>query len=160
VETFWIEPGDLLAGTYPGAAEDATARRRLAELAAAGVTLVVDLTDADDPLAPYEPLLPPALRRLSVPVRDFDVPSLAELERALDAIDAELDRGGAVYVHCRGGCGRTGTVVAAWLVRRGRSADEALARFAELSLPVSGRPCPERAAQSALVRAYAAARAG
>jgi len=160
VRTFWIEPGRLLAGTYPGAADEETARQRLRELVAAGVTLAVDLTDAGDPLAPYELLLPPPLRRLGVPVRDFDVPSLAELERALDAIDEELGRGGVVYVHCRGGCGRTGTVVAAWLVRRGLTADAALARFGELSLPVTGRRCPERATQDALVRAYAAARAG
>jgi atypical dual specificity phosphatase len=30
-------------------------------------------------------------------------------------------------VHCGAGLGRTGTVVAAWLVRRGRSAREAIA---------------------------------
>jgi len=160
VDSFWIEAGRLLAGTYAGAADEADARRRLQALAAAGITLIVDLTHADDGLPPYASLLPPALRRLRVPIPDFHAPSLAGLERALDAIDAELATGGAVYVHCRGGCGRTGTIVAGWLVRQGATAESALGRFAELSLPVSGRPCPERAAQSALVRAYAAAGAG
>ncbi|MBA3347061.1 MAG: dual specificity protein phosphatase family protein [Actinobacteria bacterium] len=159
-DSFWIEPGRLLAGTYAGAADEAQAHRRLQALAAAGITLIVDLTHADDGVSPYAQLLPPSLRRLHVPIPDFHAPSLAGLERALAAIDTELVAGGAVYVHCLGGCGRTGTVVAGWLVRQGASAAAALERFAELSLPVCGRPCPERAAQSALVRAYAAARAG
>jgi protein-tyrosine phosphatase len=154
-ESFWVEPGRVLAGKYAGAASPAEARRRLRALAAAGVTLVVDLTDADDPLSPYAELLPSGLRRLNVPVPDLTAPSVEQLEVALDAIDAELGRGTVVYVHCRGGCGRTGAVVASWLVRQGWAADDALERFAELSRPVCGRPCPEMPEQLALVRAYA-----
>ena len=44
----------------------------------------------------------------------------------LDAIDAALDGGKTVYVHCWGGVGRTGTVVGCWLVRHGKTGDEAL----------------------------------
>ena len=157
-DSFWIEPGRLLAGKYAGASADVEAARRVRALAAAGITLVLDLTHPDDGLAPYESLLPPGVRRLHVPVPDFSAPSLAQLERALDAIDAELARGGGVYVHCWGGCGRTGTAVASWLVRRGLDAEAALARFGELSRPVCGRPCPEVPAQLELVREYAARR--
>jgi protein-tyrosine phosphatase len=35
----------------------------------------------------------------------------SDLRRTLDAIHSELAAGGVVYLHCRGGCGRTGTVV-------------------------------------------------
>jgi ADP-ribosyl-[dinitrogen reductase] hydrolase len=154
-ESFWIEPGRLLAGKYAGASADVEAARRVRALAAAGITLVVDLTHADDRLAPYVSLLPAKVQRLSVPVPDFSAPSGVQLEQVLDAIDAELARGGAVYVHCWGGCGRTGAVVASWLVRQGLDADGALARFGELSRPVCGRRCPEVPAQLALVREYA-----
>ena len=157
-ESFWIEPGRLLAGKYAGASDEEEAARRVRALAAAGITLVVDLTHADDRLAPYESLLPAGVRRLSVPVPDFSAPRLGELERALAAIDAELADGGVVYVHCWGGCGRTGAVVASWLVRQSLDADAALARFGELSRPVCGRACPEVPAQLALVREYAARR--
>ncbi len=154
--TFWIEPGRLLAGRYAGGHVEAEVPVRLQALADAGITLVVDLTEAGEPLAPYETLLPAGLRRLSVPVRDFTAPPLAELERALTALEDEFARGGAVLVHCRGGCGRTGAVVASWLVLRGLGAEAALERYAELSRAVCGRRCPETDEQLELVRAYAA----
>ena len=37
----------------------------------------------------------------------------------LDAIDDSLATGRATYVHCWGCVGRTGTVVACWLLRHG-----------------------------------------
>ncbi len=49
----------------------------------------------------------------------------------LDTIDAALEEGRTVYVHCWGGVGRTGTVVGCWLVRHGRTGEEALAQVAE-----------------------------
>lgn len=49
----------------------------------------------------------------------------------LDAIDAALGEAKTVYVHCWGGVGRTGTVVGCWLVRRGRTGEEALTQVAE-----------------------------
>ena len=49
----------------------------------------------------------------------------------LDAIDAALRDGKTVYVHCWGGVGRTGTVIGCWLVRHGKTGDEALSQIAE-----------------------------
>ena len=43
--------------------------------------------------------------------------SRAETRKILDRIDAALDEGQNVYVHCWGGSGRTGTVVGCWLRR-------------------------------------------
>jgi protein-tyrosine phosphatase len=53
------------------------------------------------------------------PVNDMDVPSLPEMKEILDDIDAAIAAGRAVYVHCWGGLGRTGTVVGCWLARHG-----------------------------------------
>ena len=58
-------------------------------------------------------------------------------------------RGGRVYVHCMAGCGRTGTVVSAYLMlSRGWSAEEAVGYF------VSRRGCgPETWEQHRFLRA-------
>ncbi len=151
-ESFWVEPGKLLAGAYAGAETDAETAANLGALAAAGVTLIVDLTHESDPLPPYAAHLAAPMRRVSLPIRDFDVPTLEQLEETLDLIDREVAGGGIVYVHCWGGCGRTGTVISSWLVKHGRTAEDALARYAELC----GRRCPERPEQFELVEAYAA----
>ncbi len=140
--------GRLFAGEYPGAADEALAAERLA--AFAGVDVFVDLTHEDDGLAPYEPLLAStAARRIAVPVADFSVPDEGTLAGALDAIDAAFEDGQAVYVHCWGGIGRTGTVVGCWLVRHGASGEAALARIAELhgATPNGVRRSPETDAQ-------------
>jgi protein-tyrosine phosphatase len=131
--TYWVESGRLLAGRYPGDVQ---------ALQAAGVTLFVDLTEEGE-LPPYD-VKPPA-RHVRMPIADFSAPSAERMRATLDQLDSEPE--GVVFVHCRGGCGRTGTVVACWLVRHGATPAAALARVA---------PCPETGEQRALVEAWTA----
>ena len=135
-----MEPGRLLAGRYPGSLE---------ELVAAGVTLFVDLTEEGE-LEPYAARLTGA-RHVRFPILDMWVTSDEQLVRTLDAIDAELAAGGTVLVHCWGGCGRTGTVIAAWWVRHGADPVEALERYQSLCRAYSTRRCPETPEQVAMV---------
>jgi Fe-S-cluster containining protein len=53
------------------------------------------------------------------PIPDEQAPDLVELEKALDWLDECLFLGKKVLVHCRFGIGRTGTVVNAYLLRKG-----------------------------------------
>jgi protein-tyrosine phosphatase len=138
----WIEPGRLIAGRHPCAASAADAADAVQRLAFEGVTLFVDLTQEGE-LDPYEELVRPPARWLRFPVRDFSVPKAAVLTSVLDTIDAELDAGGVVYVHCWAGCGRTGVVVGCWLVRHGAEPESALARIAEQR----GPGCPQTVEQ-------------
>ena len=48
----------------------------------------------------------------------------------LETIDGVLAAGRAVYVHCYGGIGRTGTVVGCFLARHGMAGAEALEQIA------------------------------
>jgi protein-tyrosine phosphatase len=48
----------------------------------------------------------------------------------LNAIESSLRAGHKIYLHCWGGIGRTGTTVGCYLVRQGKSADEALDQLA------------------------------
>jgi protein-tyrosine phosphatase len=149
-ESFWIEPGRLRAGRYPSSPDE------LAALCAEGIASFVDLTE-DGELPPYADLLPRGARHVRFPIRDFSCATDEEMRRTLDEIDAALERG-AVYVHCHGGCGRTGTVVACWLVRHGADPEEALQRYRTASAPLCGRPCPETPEQLAMVRGWQAKR--
>ena len=132
-QSFWVIPGRFLAGNYPGHQDKQTARDKLSAILNAGVTAFVDLTqgaDASPPLIQYERLLErsgPLVPRVHFPIRDNSAPSSSQqMARILDFIDAEMARGGCVYLHCWGGHGRTGTVVGCWLRRRGFGPEEAL----------------------------------
>jgi hypothetical protein len=153
-ESFWIEDGKLLAGMYAGAETDTETVSNLGALVAAGVTLIVDLSHESDGLPPYAAHVAAPMRRVGMPIRDFDVPTLEQLVETLAVIDSEIEDGGVVFVHCWGGCGRTGTVVSSWLVKHGMTAESALGRYAE----ACGRKCPERPEQFELVETYAESR--
>ncbi|MCY7379485.1 MAG: hypothetical protein LH467_09145 [Gemmatimonadaceae bacterium] len=153
----YVVPGTrLVAGEYPGSHPDtkpAEAEAKLAAFLNAGITAFVDLTDPHDPLSPYSP----ALKKLAasrgidlhydrLTIRDMDVCDAAHMRCVLDAIDAHLAAGRAVYVHCWGGIGRTGMVVGSWLVRHGRTGVEALADVDRLFRSMSPRKVREHQA--------------
>ena len=157
-QTFWISPGRLLAGPYAGGWDEAATRSRVEGLVRVGVTLFVDLTE-DGELPAYSAVVSGlGARWLRMPVADYGVPSAEQVVATLDAIDEELARDGLVFLHCWGGCGRTGTVAGCWLVRHGLEGAAALATYAELSRVVCGRRCPETEEQQALVLGWSAGR--
>lgn len=141
-------------------------RARLHALLDIGVTTFIDLTVPNrENLTDYSA----ALRRfgsrdlrpvrLHFPIRDAGVPSsTAQLIQIHDAIDAALLNGETVYVHCRAGIGRTGTILGTHLVRHGLSGPAALARIsAAWRLDVRSkefRSCPQTDAQRRLVREW------
>lgn len=77
-----------------------------------GIAIVVDLC-AELPEAPG---VATGRRYLAIPTLDATSPTRDEIVRAVDAIDAA---GGPAFIHCAFGHGRSATVAAALLVRRG-----------------------------------------
>jgi hypothetical protein len=151
--SYWLLPGRLLAGAYPGL------RDRIGALQAAGVTRFVDLTGPRDALPSYAPSW---AVRTNFPIEDFGVPSATAMRSALDAIAAALAADERVYLHCRAGIGRTGTVAACWLIEQGLAPDDALAllrrKFQASAQSFGGQTSPENEAQRAFVLSWQALR--
>jgi len=166
---WWVEPGRLVAGAYPGHPDPALEARQLGALLDAGVGAVVSLLEEGEAEARAGRGHADALARLARErgrslalhrhgIEDHDVPD-PETLRALEArLDAARRAGSCVYLHCWGGRGRTGTVAALELVRRGLAAPaDALAEVAARRAGLPGSS-PETPAQAAFVRTHAARR--
>ncbi|EPG64800.1 cyclin-dependent kinase inhibitor 3 [Leptospira wolffii serovar Khorat str. Khorat-H2] len=67
------------------------------------------------------------------PILDQKVPDRSSLEVLLDRMDTELSSGKNILVHCVGGLGRSGTVAAAYLIRKlGFTSEQAIRRVREV----------------------------
>jgi ADP-ribosylglycohydrolase len=133
--SYWVEPDRLLAGEHPTVTDPIETERRLAQLIAAGVNYFLDLTSPGE-LPPYEQLLPArtADRRdliyVRKPIVDHSIPGQRQhMADILEYLRRALADGHCVYVHCRAGIGRTGTVVGCHLVERGATGAQALRRL-------------------------------
>jgi predicted protein tyrosine phosphatase len=136
-ESYWVEPGRLLAGEYPGQFDDTLTRKRLDAMIEAGFTTFIDLTRPNETVTYLKTLKEEARRyevevsHLRFPIGDFGLPTPALMNEILDTLDAELNAGHKIYLHCWGGIGRTGTTVGCYLVRRGKTGEEALRQLAD-----------------------------
>jgi predicted metal-dependent hydrolase len=143
--SYWVEPGRLLAGPYP---EDPGA------LVASGIAATLDLTESGEGWADYWSAQP-ELEHHRIGLQDFARPSEGDMRRVLAAIDELLERGLSVYVHCRGGRGRTGCVVGCYLIERGAAPPAALESIRQWC---GHDHSPETDEQRELVRTWRAAR--
>ena len=119
----WLVPGRLAGTPWPGVVHDMDAD--LKALSRCGVSMLITLTERD---FPQEALARNGLKNFHLPVYDHEPPTVAQMQMLLARMSVALRRGEVLAVHCLAGLGRTGTVLAAWLVREGLTAEEALRR--------------------------------
>jgi ADP-ribosyl-[dinitrogen reductase] hydrolase len=134
--SYWVIPHKFLAGEYPGDEDPDKARKKIKQFLAAGVRHFIDLTELGK-MVPYEAILSEETQNSSIktthqrfPILDNSVPKdSGHLAEILLAIDSRIREEGVVYLHCWGGVGRTGLVVACWLQEHGRTPGDALAEL-------------------------------
>ena len=117
----WVVEGELAAmGAPDGYDED------FRELRTRGVGALVSLTE--DPLLadgaechgfPY----------LHLAVSDGTAPEMSQVDRFMEFCDQNVEQKRLVAVHCLAGIGRTGTMAACYLVRKGMDTEDAIARI-------------------------------
>lgn len=120
---YWLVPGCLAGCSRPGGRHATGLDEDLQWLKEQGIGAVISLTES--PL-PSDALQRHNLEALNLPVPDLTPPLPGQIHRALDSIDWLRANGVAVAVHCLMGQGRTGTVLAAYLIRSGMSAGQAI----------------------------------
>ena len=154
--TYWLWAGHVLAGEHPAKEGEEQLFEKLQLFALAGITHFIDLTSPADPVKTYQPL--GGAVRINHPITDFGVPSPLQMQGILQSIQSALSQGGKVYVHCKGGIGRTGTVAATWLTEHGLDDGQALALLLQKWQAMDKRfeepHTPETQAQREFVRTW------
>ncbi len=136
-ESYWVIPGRFLAGEHPGGFTDEHTRERLDAFLAADFDTFIDLTLPAELPSYFSLLKQRALtfnRRIDYrrhPIEDFGVPQPARMLQTLQTLEAALQEGRQLYLHCRGGVGRTGMTVGCYLVQHGYTGDQALNQLQE-----------------------------
>ena len=119
----WVEPNLLAGHAYPGGFE------QLKWLRQQGIQIILTLTEESLPKFYLEEA---GLLSIHEPIRDFQAPTLEQLDRCVSAIKNATKKNMGVAVHCAAGMGRTGTVLTAWLISKGLTPEEAIKEIRRL----------------------------
>ena len=113
----WLFENKLAAMAYPQSEDAFTLLYQI------GIRAVLNLSET--PL-PYEAPNTLGLLTRHIPIADFSAPTLQQAKEAVTVISSCLDRNMPVAVHCLAGLGRTGTILACYLVGMEMSANNAI----------------------------------
>jgi protein tyrosine/serine phosphatase len=112
IPNFHQVDGHLYRGAQPSA-------RDFPSLARMGVKTVLDLRDGAGHVRGEQKQVQAAgMRYVSLPMNGLEAPSEQQIARALEILQDEAS--GPVFVHCRRGADRTGTVVACYRIAHDR----------------------------------------
>jgi len=129
---YWLIPGELAGMPMPLLHPERRANQGgdlnafdddLPRLHAAGIRAVVSLVNnPSDGLAYHDA----GFDFISVPIPDFNPPAPPQAQQVVEFIDRMKSEGKPVVVHCHAGYGRTGTLLAAYLIAKGTRTMDAI----------------------------------
>ncbi len=137
----WIEKGKLAGSGFPAS------KNQVEWIVSQGIDVVLTLTEKALPAAWVEGI---PVNVKHIPMKDHAAPEVTALETAASYVHGQLNEGHTLLVHCLAGEGRTGCVLAAYLIKeRQVSAEEAMSTLRTL------KPSFVEAAQERSVYEYA-----
>lgn len=95
----------------------------LGELRERGIGALVSL---DEEGCPLYLIAEHGLQYVHLPIPDFHPPTLQQAEQFIAFARKQREEGRSIAVHCQGGYGRTGTMLACYLVAQGEQAELAI----------------------------------
>ena len=137
LNSYCVIPDKIYAGEYAGDLNNP--QQKVSRLEMFGITHIIDLTEEGE-LNPYKHLLDSYIEHRRFPIKDVSVPKgydeVYNLLEYINNIIAEEDN--KVYIHCWGGVGRTGTIVACLYEYFGENYDYAISHLRQ-----SFKDCPK-----------------
>ena len=132
---YWVIPGELAGMPMPfihpdrrlnGGGSLDEYEDELPELYRAGIRAVVSLLNIPSDEGVYSTA---GLSFLCLPIPDGAAPSFEQIRQFVEFVDRHRTDHEPVAVHCEAGLGRTGTVLAAYLVTKGEPTGKAIQRI-------------------------------
>jgi atypical dual specificity phosphatase len=139
----WVTDDRLAGSSGPRSREDLVSLRKQ------GIGALVRLVEPDEAWVTAKDVSDAGLEDYNEPVRDFTAPTQAQIDKIITYIDSHLERGVPVGVSCNAGIGRTGVILACYLVHKGFTAKNAI----ELVREKRGR-MPEILEQTVAIEEY------
>ncbi|MHA1112271.1 MAG: phosphatase domain-containing protein [Promethearchaeota archaeon] len=127
MEFFWLIPQKIAGGSLPKEFQDIEQleKKKIRHI----ISLIMDPHKIQEFSRKYDIIVH------NIPIKDWGVPSHSQIQQFLSIITENLANDEATFVHCLGGCGRTGTMLALYLVQSGYTSADALEELRLL------RPC-------------------